>query len=95
MAGELVRLVAEHVEPRLHQLASDTGGTHAVSRRVRGIHGTPWLCRIAALRSQCQGTVAAATYVHQRIESLGDRTDAAAEAERQVAPALLSNLGAG
>ena len=56
--------------------------------------GPSGLCRVATLLARTQGPEAASEYVAQRLTSLGDRTDPAADLERDVAPRVLAVLGA-
>ena len=95
VAKALVRLTVQHAEPRLREVALDPNELAQLAEASIGSMGSHGLCRIAALKGQTQSTAVAADYVRQRIDALADRTDAAAEAEREVAPRLLSILGTG
>lgn len=91
-ANDLVRLVVQHAEPRLSEVALDSDELLRLVERSVGSMGTPGLCRVAALKAQTRGIKEAAQYVRDRVASLSDRADLAAQAERELAPLLLAQL---
>lgn len=92
-AKELALLLADHAEPRLLQIADDPAELTRLAKDSVSSEGVPGLCRLATLLNRTEGFGAASTYVTQRLRELGDRTDHAAELEREVAPRLLAVLG--
>jgi hypothetical protein len=92
-ADELTRLVVDHAEPRLRDIAGDPAELARLAEdSVSGV-GPSGLCRVATLLCRAQDLERASGYVARRLTSLGDRTDPAAELERDVAPRLLAILG--
>jgi hypothetical protein len=92
-AEELALSLAEHAEPRLLRIAGDPSELTRLAKDSVSSVGRSGLCRVATLLNRTQGLEAASTYVAQRLTELGDRTDHAAELEREVAPRLLAVLG--
>lgn len=91
-AEELALLLADHAEPRLRHIAGDPAELTRLVMDSVSSEGRPGLCRIATLLKRAEGFQAASTYVAQRLRDLRDRTDHAAELEREVAPRLLAVL---
>ena len=91
-ANEIARLIAEDAEPRLRQIAVDAAELALLADQSVSNTGPAGLCRIASLRARGQGLQAAVQYVTQRVSALGDRTDLAADLERDAAPRLLAAL---
>ena len=85
-------MIAEDAEPRLRQIAVDAAELALLADQSVSNTGPAGLCRIASLRARGQGLQAAVQYVTQRVSALGDRTDLAADLERDAAPRLLAAL---
>ena len=93
-ADELAQLLVDQAEPRLRQIAEDASALTALAEGSTSSMGPSGLCRIATLLARTQGREAASAYVAGRLNSLGDRTDPAANLERDVAPRVLAVLSA-
>ena len=92
-ADELAHLLAAHADPQLNRIADDPSELRAFVENSTSNMGPSGLCRVATLLARTRGPEAAAEYVAQRLSSLGDRADSAADLEREVAPRVLALLG--
>lgn len=92
-AEELAHPLTQQAEPRLRQLGGDPEGLRTMVESSTTNMGPSGLCRVAVLAARTQGPQAASEYVAHRIASLGDRTDPAADRERDVAPRVVAALG--
>jgi hypothetical protein len=91
-AEELAHLLASHAEPQLRRIADDPSELLALVEESISSEGPSGLCRVATLAARAGGPKAASEYVAQRLSSLRDRSDPAADLEREVAPRVLAVL---
>ena len=91
-ANEIADIIAHYAEPRLRQIAIDAAELALLADQSVSSMGPAGLCRIASLRARNEGPQAAVQYVTARVAALGDRTDPAADLERDAAPRLLAVL---
>lgn len=91
-AEQLASMIAEYAEPRLHQIVNDPLELARLADRSVNNMGAAGLCRIASLRARSEGPESSVKYVTERLAALGDRTDPAADLERDAAPRLLALL---
>jgi hypothetical protein len=94
-ADELAQLLASHAEPELRRIASDPSELLTLVEDSTSSMGPAGLCRVATMAARTRGSEAASEYVAQRLSSLSDRTDPAADLEREVAPRVLAVLTPG
>ncbi|MET9314948.1 hypothetical protein ABZX12_24310 [Kribbella sp. NPDC003505] len=93
-AEELADLLVHQVEPRLRRIADDASEFTALAERSTCSMGPDGLCRIATMLARTQGPEVASTYVADRLTSLGQRTDPAADLERGMAARVMAALTA-
>lgn len=91
-ANEIAGMITDHAEPRLRQIATDAAELALLADQSVSNMGSAGLCRIASLRARSEGLPAAVQYVTARVAALGDRTDPAADLERDAALRLLAVL---
>ena len=85
-------MIKDYAEPRLRQIATDAAELTLLADQSVSNMGPAGLWRIASLRARSESLQAAVQHVTQRVAALGDRTDMAADLERDAAPGLLAVL---
>jgi hypothetical protein len=85
LARQLSVLVQRHAVPYLRQLSSDHAALLTAARQSAAYARAEGACRVAVLLARHQGRDEAVTFLCERIDGLGPRTDAAAEREREMA----------
>jgi hypothetical protein len=83
VASHLASAVRRHAEPYLRRLSADHAGLLAAAQHSAG--QAVGACRVAVLLARHQGRDQATAFLRERMDGLGMRTDAAAEAEREMA----------
>lgn len=85
VARHLASLVPHHAEPYLRRLSSDDAELLVAVQDSAAYGQVVGACRVAVLLARHQGRDQAIAFLRERIDGLGMRTDAAAEAEREMA----------
>jgi hypothetical protein len=92
VASEMVQAVSSYATPYLVQLSNDRASLSSAVQRSPAYANAHGLCRACLVLAHDGRPDQARSLAAQRQAALGDRTDAAAEAERRMIARLLERL---